>query len=65
MTHRAGEGFAVHADGRLNRVVAVVTLTLFSVFKTLYSLTQRHKDSHNELVTATRVGLSAAEGELN
>ena len=65
VTHRAVEGFAVQADGRLNQAVAVITLPLCSVFKTLYFLNQRHDDSYNDLVTATRVGLSAAEGELN
>ena len=65
MTHRTVEGFAVQADGRLHQAVAVITLPLCSVFKTFYFLTQRHDDSYNDLVTATRVGLAAAEGEFN
>ena len=65
VTHPTVEGFAVQTDGRLNRVVAVIKLPLCSVFKTLYFLIQRHDDSYNDLVTATRVGRAAAAGEFN
>ena len=63
VTRRVEEGFAVQTDGRFNRAVAVITLSLYSVFKILYLLTERHDDSYNDLVTATRVGRAATEGE--